>query len=78
MSRCSTLLFSLVSVIVLGAPASAQTVVFWQKRFSTVGSQPITQSALAQALGGPSSAFTNLAGLHDQLQSGSNLLLLGG
>ncbi|MGH9345390.1 MAG: hypothetical protein ACRD19_16710, partial [Terriglobia bacterium] len=57
------------------APVSAKTVVFWQKNFPTVESQPIARASLATALQQP--VFDDLdALLQPHALDGTDLLVL--
>ena len=72
-SFCLTLLLGLAST----APLSAKVVIFWQPGFPTVSSQPISRSALTQALAGEAPVFAGINALSDPATwSGADLLVL--
>ncbi len=68
------LLFVLLSYV---PPAIAKTVVFWQQGFPAVASEPVSKSALQNALGGMEPVFADVNGLNTKSTlDGADLLML--
>lgn len=71
--------FALISVpaIVLPAPLLAKIVVFWQRGFPTVASQPVARPAVVKALDGMDAQIADLASLNQSvILSDADLLIL--
>jgi len=65
-----------LALLVCSSPLFAQTAVFWQPGFPTIGSKPISQAALTKALEGLDPSFVDLAALESNALAKSSLLIL--